>query len=71
MTIECCSKNETYVGLNVKCPIFLCDATKFGFSRQIFIVIPNIKFYCNLSVRAAVVRTFGQTDMMKLIRHIA
>lgn len=23
-------------------------------------------FYCNLSVRAAVVRTFGQTDMMKL-----
>lgn len=23
-------------------------------------------FYCNLSVRAAVGRTFGQTDMMKL-----
>jgi len=45
----------------------LCDAKKFRFSGQICIEIPNIKFYCNLSVRAAVVCAFGQTDMMKLI----
>jgi len=69
VTMECCSK--TYVGLHVKCLIFLCDTTKFRFSGQIFIEIPNIKFYCSLSVRAAVVHTFGQTDIMKLIRHIA
>jgi hypothetical protein len=42
--------NKTYLGLYVKCPVFLFHIlTKFGFSQKISIRVLNIKFHVNPS----------------------
>jgi hypothetical protein len=54
---------KTYLGLHV------LISTKFGFSRQIFIKVPNVKFQGNLSSgnRAD---TCGQTDKQTHMKQI-
>jgi len=39
----------THSSLHVKCPIYLFDLNKFGFSLLFFIEVPGIKFLRNSS----------------------
>ena len=55
-----------YVGLHVKCPLFLSDLMKLEFSWQIFEKYSKTKFHENPFGGSSVV-TDGQTDMTKLI----
>jgi hypothetical protein len=41
--------NKTCLGVHKNCPIFLTDLTKFGFSRQIFLRVPNYNLHEILS----------------------
>jgi hypothetical protein len=52
----------TFLGLHVECPVFFPPTSiKFGFSWHIFIDVPDIKFYVNLSSGNPSV-AWGQTD---------
>ena len=44
-----CDNKKTHFGLPVKCLTFFPVLTKFVFSQQTFIVVPNIKDYRNLT----------------------
>jgi hypothetical protein len=56
--------NKTRLGIRKKSPIFLRDLTKFGFSPQIFIGVPNWNLHEILS-RGRRVDTCGQTNQIK------
>ena len=65
-----------YIGIHVKCPLFLYDFNYLNFSRHIFEKenSQNIKFHENPSSGSRVVacgrtegRTDGRTDMKKMI----
>jgi hypothetical protein len=58
-----------YIGLYIKCPLFLSDFNKLEFSRQIFEKYSDIKFHENPSIESQAVpcvHTDGRTDMAKL-----
>jgi hypothetical protein len=51
-SIYCCAtcvadNKKKHVGFHVNCPIFLSDIKNIGFSQQIFIKVPNVKFHSN------------------------
>jgi hypothetical protein len=59
-----------YIGLHVKCPLFLSDFNKLEFSRLVFKKYSDIKFNKDLSSGSRVFscRRLGrQTDLTKLI----
>jgi len=60
------SKNKTFLGLHVKCQIFLPSCNQFGV-WQIFIKVPNIKFHRICPMGTAFIYKYRWTDMMKLI----
>jgi hypothetical protein len=51
---------ERYLGFHPKCPTVLPNLTKFGFSQQTFIEVPNIKFLRNPSTGCCTDK-YGQT----------
>jgi hypothetical protein len=57
---------KLFVGLHVKCPLFLSDFNESWFGWQIFGKYCNMKFHENPSTGSPVVLC-GWTDMMKLI----
>ena len=59
----CCQLSETHTSFHVKCQILLSHIIKFGFSWQIFLHVPNIKFHRNLF---GGIHADRQTDMTKL-----
>ena len=60
------SKNKTYLGLHVKCQIFLPNLTNLEFLDR-YSYVPNIKFYRICPMGAVFIYEHRRTDMMKLI----
>jgi len=59
---------STLVFIETAAGIFCAILTKFGFSRQIFIKISNVKFDVKSSNESrAEIRMDGRTDLTKLI----
>ena len=57
--------SQMYIGLYVKCPLFVPDLMKLKFSPQIFEKFSNIKFHENTSSGSRVAlwgQTYGRTD---------
>ena len=60
------SRNKVYLGLHVKCQIFLPSFNQFGVSLQIFIKVPNIIFHRICPMGAMLIHEGRRMDMMKL-----
>jgi len=62
------SKNETYLGRQVKLPDNFCPIKKCGISRQIFLKVLNMKFYvcpsCDSHADTCGDRWIGMTKVM-------